>query len=60
MCSRACLRTHVQVENQARGEILMVNVGSTSTGGNVRAVKADLAKIELTVPMCTQARDYNM
>jgi hypothetical protein len=38
------------------GEILMVNVGSTSTGGNVRAVKADLAKIELTVPVCTQVR----
>ena len=34
----------------------MVNVGSTSTGGNVRAVKADLAKIELTVPVCTQVR----
>jgi translation initiation factor 2 subunit 3 len=31
-----------------------VNVGSTSTGGNVRAVKADLAKIELTTPVCTQ------
>mmetsp|Transcript_6289 Transcript_6289/g.16080 ORF Transcript_6289/g.16080 Transcript_6289/m.16080 type:complete len:508 (-) Transcript_6289:12-1535(-) len=43
-----------KVEKLAKGEILMVNVGSTSTGGNVRAVKADLAKIELTVPVCTQ------
>jgi len=43
-----------KVEKLSKGEILMVNVGSTSTGGNVRAVKADLAKIELTVPVCTQ------
>jgi translation initiation factor 2 subunit 3 len=43
-----------KVEKLTKGEILMVNVGSTSTGGNVRAVKADLAKIELTVPVCTQ------
>lgn len=36
-----------------RNEILMVNIGSLSTGGRVLAVKADLAKIGLTNPVCT-------
>lgn len=64
----------------ARDEILMVNIGSTSTGGKVRprsgcageglcryrryllrppppqvlATKGDLAKIQLTHPVCTK------
>jgi Initiation factor eIF2 gamma, C terminal len=33
--------------------MLMVNIGSLSTGGRVIAVKADLAKISLTTPVCT-------
>ncbi len=37
-----------------KGETLMVNIGSLSTGGRVIAVKADLAKIELTQPVCTE------
>ena len=32
----------------------MVNIGSLSTGGRVLAVKADLAKISLTNPVCTE------
>jgi translation initiation factor 2 subunit 3 len=32
----------------------MVNIGSTSTGGRVINVKADLAKIQLTTPACTE------
>lgn len=32
----------------------MVNIGSLSTGGKVSAVKADLAKITLTQPVCTE------
>jgi translation initiation factor 2 subunit 3 len=32
----------------------MVNIGSTSTGGRVVAIKADLAKIELLSAVCTQ------
>ena len=32
----------------------MVNIGSLSTGGRVLAVKADLAKIVLTQPVCTE------
>ncbi|CAM9309879.1 unnamed protein product [Heterosigma akashiwo] len=35
-------------------EILMVNIGSTATGGKVLAVKEDLAKVLLTQPVCTQ------
>lgn len=36
-----------------KGEILMVNIGSTSTGGKVLATKKDLARIHLTSPVCT-------
>ena len=35
-------------------QVLMVNIGSLSTGGRVIAVKADLAKIALTTPVCTE------
>lgn len=35
-------------------EILMINIGSTSTGGRVVAVKQNLAKIVLTAPVCTE------
>lgn len=43
-----------KVRKLAKGEILMVNIGSTSTGGRVLATKADLAKLALTSPVCTQ------
>jgi translation initiation factor 2 subunit 3 len=43
-----------KVQKLARGEILMVNIGSTATGGKVQAVKGDLAKIALTQPVCTE------
>jgi translation initiation factor 2 subunit 3 len=42
-----------KVSKLAKDEILMVNIGSTSTGGRVKAVKQDLAKIILTTPVCT-------
>jgi translation initiation factor 2 subunit 3 len=42
-----------KVQKLTRGEILMVNIGSTATGGRVSACKADLAKIALTQPVCT-------
>jgi translation initiation factor 2 gamma subunit (eIF-2gamma) len=42
-----------KVSKLQKDEILMVNIGSTSTGGRVKAVKADLAKIILTNPVCT-------
>jgi len=43
-----------KVEKLAKSEMLMVNIGSTSTGGKVVAVKGDLAKLQLTTPVCTQ------
>lgn len=39
-------------------EVLMVNIGSTSTGGRVLAVNADLAKIALVQsPVCTMENE---
>lgn len=43
-----------KVAKLAKGEILMVNIGSLSTGGRVIACKSDLAKIALTHPVCTE------
>lgn len=35
----------------------MVNIGSLSSGGRVVAVKADMAKIGLTTPVCTAVKE---
>lgn len=43
-----------KVSKLAKGEVLMVNIGSTAVGGKVMSVKADLAKITLTAPACTE------
>lgn len=43
-----------KVQKLAKSEVLMVNIGSTATGGRVSAVKGDLAKIALTQPVCTE------
>ncbi|EDO38840.1 predicted protein [Nematostella vectensis] len=43
-----------KVSKLTKNEVLMVNIGSLSTGGRVLAVKADLAKIVLTQPVCTE------
>ncbi|XP_020895672.1 eukaryotic translation initiation factor 2 subunit 3 [Exaiptasia diaphana] len=43
-----------KVTKLTKNEVLMVNIGSLSTGGRVIAVKADLAKIILTQPVCTE------
>lgn len=43
-----------KVQKLERGEVLMVNIGSTSTGGRILGVKSDLAKLVLTTPVCTQ------
>lgn len=42
-----------KIKKLAKGEILMVNIGSTSTGARILAVKHDLAKVVLTSPVCT-------
>ena len=43
-----------KVSKLGKGEVLMVNIGSMSTGAHVLAVKGDLAKLQLTAPVCTQ------
>ncbi|RYP62326.1 hypothetical protein DL769_007345 [Monosporascus sp. CRB-8-3] len=42
-----------KVAKLAKNEILMVNIGSTSTGAKVSAIKQDAAKLSLTSPACT-------
>merc|ERR1712065_93032 len=39
-----------RVQKIAKGESLMINVGSTSTGGRGLAIKGDLAKVQLARP----------
>lgn len=39
------------------GEVLMVNIGSTATGARVVAVKADMARLQLTTPACTEVNE---
>jgi translation initiation factor 2 gamma subunit (eIF-2gamma) len=46
-------KSGTKVSKLSKGEVLMVNIGSTSTGGRVIAVKSDLAKIGLTTPVCS-------
>lgn len=43
-----------KVQKLSKGEVLMINIGSLSTGGKVNAVKADLAKIALDKPVCCE------
>ncbi|XP_043203999.1 eukaryotic translation initiation factor 2 subunit 3, Y-linked-like [Amphibalanus amphitrite] len=43
-----------RVQKLTKNEVLMVNIGSLSTGCRVLAIKADLAKISLTSPVCTE------
>ena len=43
-----------KVQKLSKNEILMVNIGSLSSGGRVLAVKSDLAKIALSSPVCTE------
>ena len=42
-----------KVTKLTKGEVLMLNIGSMSTGARVLAVKNDLAKLQLTSPVCT-------
>ena len=43
-----------KVQELSKNEVLMVNIGSLSTRGRISAVKADLGKIVLTNPVCTE------
>eukprot|EP00397_Hematodinium_sp_SG-2012_P021653 GEMP01022381.1.p1 GENE.GEMP01022381.1~~GEMP01022381.1.p1 ORF type:complete len:464 (+),score=92.48 GEMP01022381.1:92-1483(+) len=47
-----------KVQKLKRGEVIMVNVGSTAAGGRIVAIKEnDKAKITLTNPVCSQEGD---
>jgi len=47
-----------KVSKLKKGEILMVNIGSTAAGGRILGIKEnDSAKIALTSPVCTQEGD---
>jgi translation initiation factor 2 subunit 3 len=47
-----------KVSKLKKGEILMVNIGSTAAGGRILGIKEnDLAKVVLTNPVCTQEGD---
>ncbi|KAJ3417133.1 hypothetical protein HDV05_006992 [Chytridiales sp. JEL 0842] len=47
-------KKQTKVEKLAKNEVLLANIGSTSCGCRVLSVKADLAKIQLTTPACTE------
>lgn len=50
-------KKQAKVQKLSKNEVLMVNIGSTSTGGHVISVKADLAKIQLSSPACTEINE---
>jgi len=47
-------KKQTKVSKLTKNELLLINIGSTSTGGRVLSVKGDLAKIQLTSPACTE------
>lgn len=46
-----------KVEKLTKDEMLMVNIGSLSTGCKVIGAKADLAKLSLVHPVCTEPNE---
>lgn len=46
-----------KVQKLSKGEVLMLNIGSMCTGARVIAVKHDLAKLQLTSPVCTKEQE---
>ena len=46
-----------KVKKLEANEVLMVNIGSTATGARVVAVKADMARLQLTSPACTEVNE---
>ena len=47
-------KKQAKVTKLTKNEVLMVNIGSTSTGGRVIQVKNDIAKIALTGLACSE------
>ena len=50
-------KKQTKVSKLVKNELLLINIGSTSTGGRVLSVKGDLAKIQLTSPACTEVNE---
>ena len=50
-------RRGAKVQRLSKGEMLMLNIGSLSTGAKVTAVKADLAKVSLATPVCVEINE---
>ena len=48
------LHCMTEVAKLSKAEVLMLNIGSMCTGARVVAVKSDLAKLQLTSPVCTK------
>jgi len=46
-----------KVTKLTKGEVLMLNIGSMCTGARIVAVKSDLAKVQLTSPVCTKVNE---
>ncbi|KAG2110909.1 eukaryotic translation initiation factor 2 subunit 3-like protein, partial [Suillus discolor] len=47
-------KKQTEVSKLVKNGFLLINIGSTSTGGRVSSVRGDLAKIQLTSPGCTE------
>ncbi|KAG1895483.1 initiation factor eIF2 gamma, C terminal-domain-containing protein [Suillus fuscotomentosus] len=47
-------KKQIKVSKLTKNELLVTNIGSTSNGGQVMGVRGDLAKVQLTLPACTE------
>jgi len=52
-------KSGAKVSKLKKGEVLMVNIGSTAAGGRVEGIKdeKEQAKLSLTAPVCCQEKD---
>ncbi|CAF5031419.1 unnamed protein product, partial [Rotaria sp. Silwood1] len=46
-----------RISKLCQTEVLLINIGSLSTGGRVLSIKNDLAKIQLTKPVCAEINE---
>ncbi|CAF0826576.1 unnamed protein product [Rotaria sp. Silwood1] len=46
-----------KISKLCQTEVLLINIGSLSTGGRVLSIKNDLAKIQLTKPVCAEINE---
>ncbi|CAF3050955.1 unnamed protein product [Rotaria socialis] len=46
-----------KINKLSENEVLLINIGSLSTGGRVLRVKSDLVKIQLTKPVCADINE---